>query len=507
MPIHESSVNFKNLIKDLADIYPYDVDEVILVELIANALDAKANNVSINFDSESKVLVVSDDGKGMNSDTFEEYHDFAAGLKTRGTGIGFAGVGAKISFNIANRVVTETFSETFSGGSNWYLKSNKKLIWENIEPKNIVNHGTRVEIHFAKKSKLSFSSNSDILNIITRHYIPLIDKTYLDIYDKLGLYSKDLRFIVNGQIIEPINIPEYFTLDKIREFIPKKGNKRIGYGIFGLSEKEYPVSNDTTGILLCSYGKVIKADLFNQFPGDIGSRIFGIVEVPDFIQFLTTSKTDFIKHIRHRNFEMLYSPVRQEFKSWLEELGVQSAEVVGDNEAVKLERELKKLLGDIPELSDFFGFRAKKNVLKPNNNGMINVSGQEGTGITFPDGEGQKGVNGIPDIGENPGQAFVEDDNGSERAKPISRVSRRGPKIAFVEAKNRKDLAWVDGNNISINCSHPSYIRVRSNPTSKRIHNLFAIASAIQRFIAGDENDNEKLLFIDKMMAAWGENK
>jgi hypothetical protein len=508
MPVHESSVNFKNLIKDLADIYPYDVDEVILVELIANALDAKANNVSIDFDSENKVLVVSDDGGGMNSDTFEEYHDFAAGLKTRGTGIGFAGVGAKISFNIANRVVTETFSESFRGGSNWYLKSNKKLIWENIEPKNLTSHGTMVEIHFSKNAKLSFSSNNDIKNIIMKHYLPLIDSTYLEIYDKLNLYSKNLRFIVNEEIIEPIKIEDCYDLDNVRKFVPKKAGKRIGYGIFGLSAKEYPISKDTIGILLCSYGKVIKADLFNQFPGNIGSRIFGIVEVPEFIHFLTTSKTDFIRNIRHRRFEILYSPVREEFKNWLEDLGIQSAEVVGDNEAVKLERELKKLLDNIPELSDFFGFRTKKNVLKPDSGGLINASTQEGIDITFPDGEGQKGKIGITDTGENPGQAFIEDKkNGSERAKPISRVSRQGPKIAFVNAENRKDLAWVDGNNISINCSHPSYIKVSSNPTSKRIHNLFAIASAIQRFIASGENDNEKLLFIDKMMAAWGDNK
>ena len=125
MSIHESSVNFQNLIKDLAEIYPYDVDEVVLVELIANALDAKARKISIEFDREKKTLVVADDGKGMNADDFEEYHDFAAGLKTRGTGIGFAGVGAKISFNIANKVVTETYSQLFRGGSNWYLQSKR----------------------------------------------------------------------------------------------------------------------------------------------------------------------------------------------------------------------------------------------------------------------------------------------------------------------------------------------------------------------------------------------
>lgn len=508
MPIHESSINFKNLIKDLAEIYPYDVDEVVLVELIANALDAKAKRISIEFNQEKKSLIVTDDGKGMTDDNFKEYHDFAAGLKTRGTGIGFAGVGAKISFNIATRVVSETVSQSFSGGSNWYLQPNGKLIWEDFVPENLEEHGTRVEVFFSDDTNLSFSSSEDIFKIIIRHYLPLLDEKYLgEIYSRLDLYSEDLRFIVNNQIIEPIKIQDYFDLDNVKTSVFKRTERRIGYGIFGLSSEEYPLGADISGVLLCCYGKVIKSDLFNQFPGNIGPRIFGVVEIPEFIHFLTTSKTDFIKNLRHREFEMLYSPVRNKFKSWLEELGVQSSEVIGSDEAIKLERELRKLLNDVPELSDFFGFRASKNVFTPDSSGMVNVSSQEGTDITFPDGEGQKGEVGITDIGENPGQAFIEEKNkGSERAKPISRVSHRGPKITFVDAGDRTDLAWVDGNNISINCSHPSYIKVRSNPTSRRIHNLFAIASAIQRFIVS-ENSDEKFMFIDKMMSAWGKNR
>ena len=137
MSIHESSVNFQNLIKDLAEIYPFDVDEVVLVELIANSLDAKPTRISIDFDQNKRSLVVTDNGKGMTGEDFEQYHDFAAGLKTRGSGIGFAGVGAKISFNIATRVVTETHSKSFWGSSNWYLQSKKKLIWENVQPDHL----------------------------------------------------------------------------------------------------------------------------------------------------------------------------------------------------------------------------------------------------------------------------------------------------------------------------------------------------------------------------------
>ena len=508
MSIHESSVNFQNLIKDLAEIYPFDVDEVILVELIANSLDAKPTIISIDFDRNKKSLVVADNGKGMTDKDFEQYHDFAAGLKTRGVGIGFAGIGAKISFNIAERVITETRSQSFSGGSNWYLQSKKKLIWENIQPEHLKQQGTRVEVFFSKDAKLSYSSTDDILKIIKRHYLPLLDMKYLELYGLLNYYSRDLRFVINGQIIDPIEIEQYFNLEKVKEFKPKKAGKRIGLGILGLSSSEYPLGAEISGILLCTFGKVIKADLFNQFPGNIGSRIFGVVEIPEFVNFLTTAKTDFLRGPRHRKFESLYNPVRQEFKNWLEELGVQSQEIIGNNEAIKLEKELKKILDDIPELSDFFGFRTRKTILQPDNRGTIKAIQKEGTEITFPDGKGEKGKGlGYYDGGEQPGTAFSEDKKrGTQPAKPISRVSRRGPKITFIEATDRKDLAWVEGNNIVINCGHPSYIRVRYNSTAKRIQNLFAIASAVQRFIA-NEVDDEKLMFIDKMMAAWGEKK
>jgi len=95
---------------------------------------------------------------------------------------------------------------------------------------------------------------------------------------------------------------------------------------------------------------VIKADLFNQFPGSLAPRIVGVVEIPGFVNFLTTAKTDFHPGGKHREFESLYGPIRDEFKSWLTKLGVQPTETAGTDEAAQLERELRKLVDDIPEL-------------------------------------------------------------------------------------------------------------------------------------------------------------
>ncbi|MBA7503550.1 hypothetical protein ES706_02161 [subsurface metagenome] len=505
MATHESSVNYQNLIRDLADMYPFDVAEVVLVELAANSLDAKPTRISIDFDPHTKVLIVTDDGKGMTASEFDQYHDFAAGLKTRGIGIGFAGVGAKVSFNIATRVVTETRSKTFAGGSNWYLQSKKKLVWEDIHPIHLHGYGTRVEVRFTSNATLPYSSTEDLIKLLKRHYLPLLDATYLALYERLGYYSSNLRFVVNGQVINPGKLTEDFALEKVREFYPQKAGKRIGYGIFGLASSEYPLGPDICGVLLCTWGKVIKTDLFNQFPGNFGSRILGTVEIPGFVNFLTTAKTDFIRRWKHREFESLYNPIRQEFKTWLGELGVQPTEITGTDEATKLERELKRILDDVPELTELFGFRTRKAILQPNSSGMTNASSQEGAEVTFPVGEGETGEGPGPvDVGDQPGEALVEDKKaGTEPAKPISRVGHRGPKITFAEAPDRLDLAWVDGNNVVINSGHPSYVKVHSDSTARRLHSLFAIASAVQRFVASG-GDTQDLMFTDRMMAAWG---
>src|SRR3990172_8818015 len=166
MSTHRSTVNFQNLIRDLAEMYPFEVSEVVLVELVANSLDAGATRIAIDFDPHNNRLIVDDDGRGMTASEFDQYHDFAAGLKVRGTGIGFAGVGAKVSFNIADRVVTETRSEQFFGGSNWYLQSNKKLVWEDLQPSQLHGNGTRVEVRFREDVSPSYSNKQDLIKLL-----------------------------------------------------------------------------------------------------------------------------------------------------------------------------------------------------------------------------------------------------------------------------------------------------------------------------------------------------
>jgi len=513
MATHETTADWRKLVRDLADMYPFDVTEVVVVELIANCLDAGAQRIKISIDSKRRqpVLVVEDDGRGMSEREFHEYHRFAAALKRRGSGIGFAGLGAKISFNVADRVITETRSESFSGASDWSFRSDGSLKWDDIPVKRLRQRGTRVEVQFRPGGRLLYPSSEDLIALLRRHYLPLLDSKFLDLYQLLGCYSRRLRFVVNRRVVRPFRVAAEFSLEKVRRFRPERAGRQFGYGIFGLAASEYPVSPDICGVLLCTRGKVIKGDLFNQFPGAMGPRLFGMVEAPEFVNFLTTPKTDFVRAGRHREFERLYDPIRREFKLWLKDLGIETAEAVGTEEAARLERELRKLVEEVPELGQFFGFRSAKKTLVEAKEGSLSAELREGIEQTFPVGEGAEGEGnggegpGAVDEGEQPGEALAEDaESGDRPAKPISRTGRRGPKVAFLEAPERVDLAWVDGNNVVINSGHPAYVKVRPHAGPRRLHSLFAIASAVQRFLgtAGGPDST----FVDRMMAAWGKS-
>src|SRR5262245_64811471 len=62
------------------------------------------------------------------------YHDVAASTKTRGEGIGFAGVGIKLGLLVCEEVVTETRRASSHVASSWRLSSRHKAPWKWMSP-------------------------------------------------------------------------------------------------------------------------------------------------------------------------------------------------------------------------------------------------------------------------------------------------------------------------------------------------------------------------------------
>ena len=104
----ETRVDLLHLLEDLRDAYTQSLEETILTELIANALDSGARTIALTTEAAEREFAIRDDGVGMTRKELRRYHDVAASTKMRGQGIGFAGNGVKLGLIAADHVLTET---------------------------------------------------------------------------------------------------------------------------------------------------------------------------------------------------------------------------------------------------------------------------------------------------------------------------------------------------------------------------------------------------------------
>jgi len=501
MAIHQSSVNFRNLIENLAGMYPFGIEEIVLIETIANALDAKAEKIGIWFDENENILTIEDNGNGMDEETFYKYHDFSVSLKTRGSGIGFAGLGAKIAFNSAQRVITETRSTNYEGGSNWYLRD-EKLIWEEMPVRKLKGTGTYVEIHFGKNKAPLYSGIDHIIRIIKRNYTPLLIEKLRTFYFKAGIYSSSLQFNVNGTKIPIMRIPEDIKFNDFEPILLKGQGQTIrGIGYFCLTQEKLP--EDERGITLSTYGKVIKREFLNIYPSKYTDRITGIIEIPQLVMCLTTPKTDINKMSGEwRSIRKVYENAQEGFKTWLNKLGALPTVKVDRAEAGKLERIVRDILKSLPEIEEFFsGSYRKKDVFVPSSSGE-QASLVNGVQTTFPEGgTGTKGSERIPDVGIDNGERINKDLQGSKRVSQISRKSRTGPRIVWIDSPGRDELGWIEQGIIYINEGHPAYKRAEKR--YKYYHDLLSVAVALAKYAS--RTDTEKVNLLNRFFFIWGE--
>ena len=260
--------------------------------------------------------------------------------------------------------------------------------------------------------------------------------------------------------------------------------------------------DDERGIAISTYGKVIKREFLNIYPSQYTDKITGIIEVPQLIMCLTTSKTDFNKKGREwRPIRKIYEEAQNEFKNWLNNLGALPTIKTSRSEASKLERTIRQIINSLPEIEDFFrGPYRKKDVLTSSSSG-ISASSTEGIQITFPEGGlGTKGSETIPDKGTDNGKRIDKNLQGEKKASPISRKSRTGPRIEWIDSPGRDELGWVDQGIIYINEGHPAYKRAEKQ--YKYYHDLVSIAIAIARYT--DKTDIEAFELLNRFFSVWG---
>ena len=501
MQANRSKVNFRKLVHDLADMYQDATFDVVLTELIANSLDAKASAISVSWDDLQRVLVVMDDGKGMDTAAFEQYHDFAAELKTRGEGIGFAGVGAKISFNIADQVITETRHNNLSNASDWRWNDDGSLQWSRVHANRLNADGTRVEVHFNIDAVLPDVDNDYLLGVLKRHYLPLFMDEFVRSYAAVNLYPTRPRFTVNGVPVPTDRLTSTAILTKRTDIKVRAGNRQVGWGTIGVSERDCPVGTDAYGIFLCTHGKVIKPELFGQSTGLLGSKLFGIVEIPELIEYLTTNKSD-LRGGRSKGLNQLLDPVRDELKKFLAQHGIAIAEPQRNQLSSRLERELSKMVKQLPELQDFDGLLRKSRSLRKSDDGDTLASersskDESGEPQTRNEtGDGQKK--------SNDGKSREPDKGGDTLTKRQRSRRSQGPRVAFEEHPGRGETAWLDSSTIVINSGHAAYRNRTTSDQARLTYCMFAMGVALDKAELGQSADGAS--YVDKFVTVWGQS-
>src|SRR5205807_4248765 len=164
---------------------------------VANALDSGAATITVATDASTPALTITDDGRGMKRRELARYHDVASSTKTRGAGIGFAGVGIKIALLVCAEVVTETRRGAHAVASTWRLASRHRAPWRWVAPDGkVAARGTAVRL--VPESGLSpLVDPGFIEGVLRRAFQPLFDPALAPILREQ--YPRGVVVVLNGR--------------------------------------------------------------------------------------------------------------------------------------------------------------------------------------------------------------------------------------------------------------------------------------------------------------------
>ncbi len=449
----KTSANIKTVIRNISDQYPFEPQKAAIIELIANSLDAKASVIEIDIRKEVGYISLKDNGFGMDKKLFSLYHNLET-PKKKGTGIGFAGQGAKLGLNFCESILTETWSSNYRGYSLWELKG-KDAPYEIIDGKNrtLDEIGTKVTFYL-KKKYINYYNEDLIKEIIIEHYYPLVDPGIRKHYEQEGVYERGVNFVINGNVfLVEKSLSDLTDEDGIEE-IEVKYKRKEAKGFFCKIKEG---NNIEPGIMVCTFGKVIEREFFRQEPRE-KEKIFGWIEAPFLIEAVTTNKCKFkTDDIFWNN---IYRKTRDEFKRWLEGIGLIEKYERKDIDYSEIEEEINKIIKEIPELSFFANFTDKDVAVKSEHG----FPREMGRGIQIIHiGEGGSGTSGGIEVHPGSEEGVAPTLKGGDDEKAIVRRKRSKGSI-FVTDVEKPDVdkeSWFDGELVCINSAHPAYLKSR----------------------------------------------
>jgi hypothetical protein len=531
--VGETRVDLQHLLEDLRDAYTGSLEETILTEITANALDSGAARISLRPNPADATLTVVDDGRGMKRRDLARYHNVAASSKARGEGIGFAGVGIKLGLLVADEVLTETRRGATHVATTWHLATRYRAPWKWIPPPGMTGErGTAVRLRLANPLS-PLLDHGYLEEAIRTHFAPILDPAFADLLSRH--YSEPVTFEIGGEVLTPGQ-----PLIRDRITIPiRMGRKRLPSAIATMQRHEHPLPEDQQGIAVSTFGKVIKRgwDWLGLSPASAW-RVTGLVEAPDLAACLTLSKNDFIRSGQRGAVYLAYRKAIQEVVSRQLAVWGDSREGEGRPKTVRLERDLERVLEDLsddfPLLRSLVDARSggQKRLPMPGR-GDVPVPGPLFAGLTS---EAAAGVQQPPRIDQNapsedatasaepstpagrdqidappPGSEATPPGLPDHREAPVAegtigsvpgrrRPARYGLMVQFESRPDDQELGRLVDSTIWINDAHPAYSRASAS-RSAGYHIALTVAMSLAP-LAVDPLEEHR--FITQFLAHWG---
>jgi len=441
-------VDFKNVITDFLTSYPYDSFEVLVIETVANSIDSGATTIQIGLRKTDNGLAyrVEDNGSGMTRKQFENnYHALALSSKTKGQGIGFAGIGAKLylaCLSSGQKIITETRQGEATLASELTLIRGEPK-WRYVSGE-LADHGTVYTVVLDPSAALV--NNGTVREMIWRHFNAL-------------LLEGKTTVLVEGEKMGP--------------WIPKSEAK--SNSTFRIRNDDYECTfwlgvkeSDRAGIEVSVYGKRITAgDYFGveyQVRGNFRKRIYGIVQANGLAPLLNTPKTDFRTQVNPQLWAAFRKQVYVRLREWLEEVGglQQERQVSAQSELMAMELEISSVLDSIfsnPSLMKYNPFlrtRLSRTPI-PSQTGAVQASLQQGAQRTEGDHRGSTEGLGVNTPGPEPGQSLHLDEEGDKPAREVQRKIRTGIQLNYRDEPENDKQSWYTPEAIVVNVGHNAF--------------------------------------------------
>ena len=505
----ETRVDLLHLLEDLRDAYPGSTEATILTEIVANSLDSGAATIAISTDPIAPALTIVDDGAGMRRRELARYHDLAASLKTRGDGIGFAGVGIKIALLVCSEVVTETRRGRHHVASSWRLASRNRAPWRWVAPEGrVAARGTAVRL--VPESALSpLVDPGFVEGVLRRAFQPLFDPALVPILREQ--YPRGVAVVVNGRALDlhGAEAPDVAPL------AIRVGRRRKAAGAGYLMRAAETLPEELRGVAVSTFGKVIRRgwDWLALAPV-AADRVAGLIEVPALAESLALNKADFIRAGARGAIYLAYRKAIQEavahqLSLWGE--AGEPAERARRRATRPVERDLETVLAD---LADDFPLLAPLVEQRAGGQRRLPAAGA-GPGTLGPGGSRLAAREAAATVAPSATPPIESAANETEPAAPAQpatasgslaagarthRPIRYGLSIGFEARADDSELGRLVESTVWVNEAHPAYRRATAS-RSEGYHTALAVALALAPLAVDPAKEHA---FITAFLASWG---